>query len=250
MSETLQKFQTTPIIEAVLDIECDIPGDFNPELIQKHATELVEDYPVINTQYAQEFVFTVSDESSSRNVAKSPAAVQFRTPDKLQLVQFRKGGYSFNRLAPYRGLDSYLPEIDRTWQIYRRVVNPVQVTALRLRYINRLLLPAQDGQLSLSDYLKISPQLPSPANLMFTGFFNQHTAVEAGTGNAATILLVSEPGNETQYPIVFDITVAKAAGVDPSDWAWILSQIGSLRILKNRIFEHTLTEKCLNLYQH
>ena len=68
-------------------------------------------------------------------------ALQFLQDDERQLVQVRVQGFSFNRLAPYTSLDDYLPEIKRTWGLYVDLVKPVQVRQIRVRYINRILLP-------------------------------------------------------------------------------------------------------------
>lgn len=67
--------------------------------------------------------------------------LQFLKNDEKQLVQIRPQGYSFNRLAPYGGFDEYLPEIERAWRLFVDIVMPLQVKLIRLRYINRFLLP-------------------------------------------------------------------------------------------------------------
>ena len=72
-------------------------------------------------------------------------------------MQVRAQGFSFNRLAPYSGLDDYLPEIERTWSLYVDLASPVQIRAIRLRYINRILLPLAANTVDLDEYLKIGP---------------------------------------------------------------------------------------------
>ena len=42
-------------------------------------------------------------------------------------------------------LDEYLPEIERTWRFFVELASPVQVRRIRLRYINRILLPLASG---------------------------------------------------------------------------------------------------------
>jgi len=51
-------------------------------------------------------------------------AFQFLSEDKKQLVQLRRGGFSFNRLIPYISLDDYLGEVSRTWALFVDVVRP------------------------------------------------------------------------------------------------------------------------------
>jgi hypothetical protein len=50
-------------------------------------------------------------------------------------------------------------------------------------------------------------------------------------------------------PLIFDITVESKKTGEVENWSWISGQIQALRVLKNRVFKNTLTEKCLNLFQ-
>ena len=119
---------------------------------------------------------------------------------------------------------------------------------MRLRYINRILLPTVAGRVELNDYLKIGPRLPDEQKLTFVGFLNQHAAVEAETGHQANIVLTAQALGTDMLPIIFDNCVAATGPADPADWPWILAKTHSLRGLNNRIFRNTLTERCLNLF--
>lgn len=111
------------------------------------------------------------------------AAYQFVQSDGKQLVQVRAQGFSFNRLAPYTGFDDMLAEVERTWHLYVKIASPVQIRVIRLRYINRILLPLVEGRVELDEYLKVGPKLPDEDRLAFSGFLNQHLAIEKGTGH-------------------------------------------------------------------
>jgi uncharacterized protein (TIGR04255 family) len=177
-------------------------------------------------------------------------AYQFLREDEQQLVQVRAQGYSFNRLAPCSTLDDYLPEIKRTWELFLQVASPVEVRALRLRYINRIVLPTEAGRVDLDHYLKIGPRLPDEESLTLVGFLYQNTAVERATGNHLITVLTHEPQLPEALPILFDITASHAGEpFDPHDWAAILARVQSLSSLKNRAFRNTLTSRCLKLFQ-
>jgi len=109
------------------------------------------------------------------------------------LTKVRMQGFSFNRLAPYTSLDDYLPEIERTWGLFASIASPVQIRVVRLRYINRILLPLTNGRVELEDYLKVGPRLPDEDRLRFAGFLNQYAAVEIDTGHQVNIVLTSQP---------------------------------------------------------
>lgn len=86
-------------------------------------------------------------------------ALQFLQDDEKQLVQVRAQGFSFNRLASYTTLDDYLAEIQSVWELFTGLASPVQIRTIRLRYINRILLPLTNGSVELEDYFEIGSSL-------------------------------------------------------------------------------------------
>jgi uncharacterized protein (TIGR04255 family) len=255
MEKSPLKLDHPPIVEAVVDIDCDMPPKFKLAECGKSAQERFSDhYPRYEQQLMANFAFQIVEEKDGPGPTEPPLAKSslsahlFRNQEGNQLVQVRQRGFSFNRLAPYGGLDEYLPEIERVWGIFVELTQPVKVRQVSLRYINRILLPINGERLILSEYFQVSPQLPPQSNLIFTGFLNQHSAIEAVTGHGANIILNGLPSENDTLPVLFDIQVHAASGGEAEDWPWIRQQILSLRDLKNRIFENTLTEKCRSLH--
>ena len=183
------------------------------------------------------------------SVKNGVQALQFLQDDEKQLVQVRVQGFSFNRLAPYTSLDDYLPEIERTWNLYVDLVKPVQVRQIRVRYINRILLPMVEKGVDLDHYFTVAPHLPDEDNLVFIGFLNQHAAIEVGTGNQVNMVLTAQPPENNMLPDIFDNGVVDSSPCEAENWPRILAKILALRDLKNRVFRKTLTEPCLSLFQ-
>lgn len=240
-----------PIVEAVLDIDCDMSPGQDLAALEAPARDAFRDrYPKFRTRFVHEGQIELQrDDLPKFSARRGIQALQFLHDDEKQLVQVRALGFSFNRLAPYSTLDDYLPEIERTWRLFVSLASPVQIRVVRLRYINLIELPTTDGRIELADYLGVTPELPDAAGLTFVSFFNQHAAVEQNTGNEVNIILTTQPSQKDVFPIIFDIAAANAGTAEPENWAWILSRIQSLRSLKNRIFWNTLTDRCLNLFQ-
>ncbi len=251
MTDSAFTLTNAPIVEAVLDIDCDLPPGQELASLEGRARESFRDtYPKLRTQLFQEHQIEAKlDEPPKMSIRHGVRALQFLQNDEKQIVQIRTQGYSFNRLAPYSSLDDYLPEIERTWRLFIDLALPSQVQAIRLRYINRIFLPLTEGRVQLDDYFRVGPRLPDEKNLTFVGFFNQHTAIENSTGHQVNIVLTAEPPQDGHLPIIFDNSVASLSRGEPDNWAWILERTQSLRLLKNRIFRDTLTESCLNLFR-
>ena len=239
-----------PIVEAVIDINCDLPPgtDFS-ELQERAKQDLSGSYPKARRLITQRRELGIAVVERVQPVSQRVTGLQFLTEDEKQIVQFRGEGYSFNRLAPYGRLDDYFADIEWSWNIFRTLTTPVQIRAIGLRFINRILLPMVDGRVELKQYLRVSPQLPDEETLMFVGFLNQHAAVEVATGNHVNITLVMESLEEDKLPIILDIETSDVRMRPAEQWDGIREAILSLRRLKNRVFERTLTETCLNLFR-
>jgi uncharacterized protein (TIGR04255 family) len=252
MIESRLELRHPPIVEAVLDIDCDVPPVQDLVALETPAREqLGATYPKNDRQWLLEQRIEAKADASATSFSSRHAvqALRFRHEDEKQLVQLRALGYSFNRLAPYGALDDYLAEIERTWRIYVALAKPTQVRLIRLRYINRILLPIEPAPLEIDDYLKLGPRLPDEANLAFVSFFNQYAAVEVASGLQVNVTLTVQPEEGGFLPVIFDNTVFSNEQASPENWTLLLERITALRALKNRVFKNTLTERCLELFQ-
>lgn len=251
MNEAPFALGSAPIVEAVVDIDCDMP--LNPDvdaLDAAAAAALADRYPTARRRILSEHqISSAPDQPLAVTSRQGLQALQYYAADEKQLIQFRPAGFSFNRLAPYTTLDDYLPEIERTWRIFVAVAKPVVCRTVRLRYINRINLPMADGRVEIDEYLKLAPKLADEERLTFAGFFNQHSVLEPATGNHVNIVFATQPVVADQLPIIFDIEAFRGVADDPGDWPSISGRIRSLRSLKNLVFRNSLTDKCLNLFR-
>ena len=252
-SDSEFKLKNPPIVEVVLDIDCDFPPSFDLTEVEGSLRDaLRETYPKLHQQLMQEHRIEATETEAKHAVRHTRQALQFLTADEKQLVQARIGGFSFNRLTPYTGLDDYMAEIERTWSIFVGLAKPVAIRRVSLRTINRLVLPIEENErVNLGRYIKNAPKLPDEDGMDGTGFLTQYSAVEKGSQNGLTVVLTTQPVEGKGFPIIFDIDVSveEVSLDEPSDWLGITKIIKSLRSLKNRVFKNTLTQECLSLYQ-
>lgn len=251
MAAATLKLRNAPIVEAVLDVDCDLRSGFNLAAVETQACERFRDrYPKVQKQFLQEFKIEGDAEAlSGLSARRAVQALQFLQDDQKQLVQVRTQGYSFNRLAPYSTLDEYLPEIERTWRLYVELAKPVGTRVVRLRYINRMLLPMQAGKIEVDEFLKIGPRVADPKTLQLNGFLIQQSAIEKSTEHQINLVLTAQNPENEKLPVILDITVASSIREEPEKWQAIRQAIDSLRRLKNQLFRRTLKNKCLQLFQ-
>jgi uncharacterized protein (TIGR04255 family) len=120
MTEPLFRLRNAPIIEAIVDVDCDMPAKYSLSDMEASALGAYKEfYPKIRKQFVQEVrVETKPNAAPVQSSIQGLQALRFLQSDDKQLVQVRANGFSFNRLAPYGGLDDYLAEIERTWKIF------------------------------------------------------------------------------------------------------------------------------------
>lgn len=238
-------------MEAVLDIDCDLPPGFDLAALEESSRARFEaQYPRFRRQLIQAHEIEARTDAPAKSSTRTAVqSLQFVNDEERQVVQVRAQGFSFNRLAPYTTLDDYLPEIARTWHLYLDLVSPVQIRIIRLRYINRIPLPMKTAGVDLDEFLKIGPRVPDEENLTLSGFLSQQVAVEKGTEHQMNLVLTAQGPDQGKLPLILDITVADMAAKEIIDWPSILTRIASLRSLKNRIFLNSLTPACIGLFQ-
>jgi uncharacterized protein (TIGR04255 family) len=253
MDTTHFQLDRAPIIEAVLDIDCDLPPTLDWNDLKITAREAFrEGYPKARQQFVQNHVVTAGEQGAPVfEFNEGLGALQFLTEDEKQLVQFRANGFSFNRLAPYTTLDDYLGEIQSAWEKFRELAGPVMVRKIGLRMINRILLPMEGGHFKISDYLITAPCLPDTGmKLGIVGFLDQQVVADEETGNLVNIVKTSQLPEDDKLPVILDIDAYCLCQMPPPEWSELRPRIESLRNLKNRIFQHTVTAQCLNLFSH
>ena len=255
MSDAFPTLANAPIVEAVLDIDCDMPPGLDVVALEPAASALFADeYPKRRQQFFGELTIPLSGEAPLPHPAgrSGVQALLFLHDDEKQVVQVRLQGFAFNRLAPYGSLDEYLPEIERLWHQFLDIAKPLQVRTIRLRYINRVLLPLEEGRVELDDYLRTRPWTSIDPSFTLLSFLNQHRVVDQESGHVASTVLAGQPSEGDRSPVILDITAETSGSnepIEPGDWTTIEDRVRSLRHLKNRVFFRTLTDKCLTLFR-
>jgi uncharacterized protein (TIGR04255 family) len=248
------RLDRAPIVEAVVDIHCDLPPTINRGAFHSAAQKVFADqYPEFRTSMLHQEKIHIGKGGPERSQSRQMVSgYQSLSRDKKQIVQSRFDGFSFHRLAPYESLDDYLPEIQRCWEAYRAFAQPVIVRRIALRYINRIPLPLTNKKVNIDFFLRNGPKLPPPmegGELTFTGFTHHHQIVDAKSGHGSNVILATQPADNDVLPLVLDLEVFHLLRLAPTEWPALSVIIGSLRALKNHIFRYTLTDECLTSLQ-
>lgn len=232
-----------PIVEAVLDIQAELPAGISLADLERCQRKIKKAYP---TQKAvQHFSGEVTLGASVTTTTSSEFSGHvFSSFDGKQLFQAKRTGFTYNRLAPYPGWAAFIREAQRLWEEYRRVVRPIRVTRLALRYINRFDIPLPTVKLEdyFRTYLEVARDLPQE----LAGFFFQlQLSLPEAKATVIITKTVVKPVSPSTTSVLFDLDLYRTDEIPPSLDIWPLFE--DLRLCKNRVFEACITDHCREL---
>jgi uncharacterized protein (TIGR04255 family) len=238
-----------PITEALVDIR--FVGDQpDEERLEPLKRQMADRYPQLEIRRALRADFTVGKAGALKGDTQDLGfhGLYFKSRDETSLVQFRRDGFTYNRLQPYTDAPTIFSEALDLWVRYAELVAPVAVSRLALRYINKLNLPL-NHQDDLTRFLLAPPMLPEGLDASVTDF----TTRIAAHGKRGIVAIVTQKlGNPPEaggpVPLILDLDVFKINAIE-TDRAHLLDHLEELRSVKNLAFFGSITEDAVKLYE-
>lgn len=237
-----------PITEAIIDFTVEPSANFQMEVFKDIEHDIAEDFPTKKTQHffqSRLKILPVEARDEQVPFKEEISGYLFYSQDEKEVVQFRKNGFTFNRLTPYSSWIEIFPKVKDLWAKYAKAVNTGTITRIAVRYINKLELPIAD--LIWKDYLTAPPALPEGMpegiNRFFTNVLTRDPQHEIFISLTQTI----EPGNNSlTLPFILDIEVFQEVNAEIDDET-ILSKFELMKTWENKTFFNSLTEKAIDL---
>lgn len=232
-------YSKAPILEAVIDLRCEFAGEQSLPDLARIQHLLAADYPL------REELFEVTAQIAPVSGLTSEQKITgFRllTKERTKTVGIGVGGFAFSWLSPYDRWESLRDEAFRTWNAYRSVTQPIQVTRVGVRFINRLDIPHANTGIELDNYLRTAPRIAPELPQRLESFFLRFQLVL--DGEPQSNLTITETGVAPVSPdvvsLILDIDTFVQSLHATSDGAWQI--IERLRDEKNFAFEACITE--------
>lgn len=237
-----------PATEALIDIKVKLPSDFDINIFDSINEDfLLRNFPEKEKQDEYSAKFGVED---ARPVAKTSTkgtrGFFYKSEDGKNIAQFRKDGFTFNRLKPYTRWKEILSNAKRLWNIYLEYAKPVKITRIGTRYINhiKLPLPIED----FSEYLTAPPQIPEGMPKFFNGYLSRIRLKDPSQNIDVNVTQAIEEGTEENtITLILDIDAFINKPFSPEDQE-VWEAFGKLRNMKNQVFFSSLKEKTLNMF--
>jgi uncharacterized protein (TIGR04255 family) len=249
--ENKRHLKNAPIIEALLDIRVKLAKSFKVEKFETLKSDLSDSYPITERQeFLRQHHLFMKGKPQFSPLEEGISGYFYKTKDKKEIAQFRRDGFTLNRLHPYTEWDDLIAKTKNLWSLYKKIANPEAVTRLAVRYINNLKLPLPFGD--FSEYLCVPPNIPEGLPQAVNNFLNRITIYDSTQDIAANITQSLERGAQSpknnHIIIILDIDVYRQ-GDFSMDNQEIWENFEKLRNMKNDIFFKYITEKTVRLFE-
>jgi uncharacterized protein (TIGR04255 family) len=248
-----ERYPHPPIVESVLEILIEPPGDLTLTKLLRCQEEVKNEYPEVGDWTTHKGRWTIAGATSG---VMSGAAVEsqrmghlFHKKDSNKRFIAATSGFVYAQLEPYDRWESFFSEAKRLWSIYYRIARPRVYKRIALRNINRIDIPG--SSIELDDYFFTKPTLGEGIPQAMSGYFFDVTIPIPDIKSHVTIIqtLVPPPKpGENITSVLLDVDLYKTEELP--DGSNLLAYFETLHLWKNRVFNLSITEKTKELFRH
>ena len=242
-------FPNAPITEAVLDIKVQLPKETEVENLERLYDTIKDIFSKKEKKrfFSSKIKLPKEGEPDELQQASGTLGYLFSSPEEKKVVQSLITGFAFNKLKPYENWELFYTEARKYWELYVSIANPVKVTQIGLRYINKIEapLPFKD----FNEYILTNPQIAPGLPQSVSSFFMRLEVPNPEIDATAIITQTMGPPTQTnKLPLILDIDAIKQFDYG-TDFDKMWNDFEKLRIYKNEIFFRTTTDKAKELFK-
>lgn len=238
-----KRYKKAPLFEALIDINVEFKEEI--EINKLEAFEL-QIYPTKDKILVHTSQIQIGNANKQIHQSEDLLGFKLTSTDKKYVVQIKKNGFTFSELNGYDCWESFISKAKEAWDRYFDAFNPVKVTRVTLRYINKINIPAL--KFHLEDYFETYPRVFKDNKVDLSNFFLQVQIPQTEEGGLAILnQTVTEPSEPGYTSILFDINVfdpKQIESIEKDLW----KRVDLLRIQKNHLFENSITDKTRELF--
>jgi uncharacterized protein (TIGR04255 family) len=245
---TRRHYTNAPITEALIDLRVTYGQGMSLEMLKRFGAEIRSEYPNEATRDLFRGQITLDPSAPAAHSSRSTIGYIFHSADRRQAVQARMDGFTFSRFPPYEDWDHLVEETKRLWSLFVKVVRPVTVIRVAVRYINQIDLPLKEGSLRFEDYLRTFPASGVEENVELEQFYVRLVMPQKDIAAKLTLTEALLPPQGSHIGVILDVDLYREnVTLDVrSDEIWAI--LDSFRERKNRYFEASITDASRELF--
>ncbi len=231
-------YDAPPIIEAVIQLRYaePLPKSLYKKLLKRLKREYANELPQITKGASLDF---------AQEKAAFTAEVQARlsSPDETDVLIVADAFQTWSHLAPYDGWQPFVERCMRDVRIAQEVTGFRKLARIGVRYINRIDIPANEGEVTWYEhYLTINLTLPPMCDTVNSyGWRFERDFADLGllaiVQSATTAPVIPK---HAAFLLDIDVIAERNLPVKVDEIEGVLEK---MRNLKNEIFETSITDK-------
>jgi len=242
----MNTYKRPPIIEAAIEIR--FSDQLSEKEVDKLAKQLKPLYPLETPEIGLEVMLHMSSGVTQSLNKETKLGYKLQKDNFEELLLIHIGKVAVLRQAPYPNWDTFLESFKTVWSALYKTSGFRKISRIGLRYINRIDVPISDNTdlINISDFLTIGIDCPEKLHLdgyqasMLINSYSGNIGVSIRTATVASPL-----ANHASILLDQDLFVE----VDlPQKSDGIIEKLNEMRVIKNDIFESTITDKSRALF--
>ena len=250
IEEKFETFKRAPIVEAVIDIRSQATIELTEEVVRERVDSKLPEFAFLDSirEFHHELKIEEGSPPSQTFHHFGWKGVRYRSKDERYIAQFNRDGFVLSRLEPYENWKNLFDEAKRLWPIYHELTQPVELTRVGLRYINRIRLPI--GDLNFEQYMTAPPKPPIGLALPYTEFMHRESFVAIGHPYAINLIKTLQPPPDANegFGLILDIDVFTTELANPAIES-VPHRLAEMRWLKNKAFFGSVNDQSLKLFR-
>jgi uncharacterized protein (TIGR04255 family) len=243
-----ETFAKAPIEEALLDFRVERSLPVDSKVVDPFLDAVSTDFP--NREPRVEFESRLEFDAHGIQKFANDRRVTgwvLKSGDGRHVIQPTVNGLTVSQLKPYSRWEDLLEIAQRLWGIYAQTSQPVSLTRISTRFINRIVIPA--SAFRFDEWFQTGPMLGTGVPDQFTELLMRMVVRDAEGTSAAAVTLMTQPPDElSRTPVVFDIETFMPVSLSPTDGS-LWGEVAKLRDFKNRVFFGSITDKTKELFR-
>lgn len=161
------QYRDPPLLEALCELRFDPKGPWDQAMPGLIYEALDDGFPIRREAADARVVLSSPRRSSGGGLSR----MRFFEKEESSAVQISPHFLAVNQLRPYPSWEVFLPKIERALAAYRKVVDPVGLTKIELKYLNEIALPTEEFDFAdlFNLFPYMSPGLPSEIAAFIAG---------------------------------------------------------------------------------
>lgn len=241
-----RKYKNPPVVEALCEIFFD-GSQWDSTLPGLFFERIKNDYPQKKELEQIGLEVKVSKDVQGSKVLRGNQRIQFIKNDGSQLVQVEKDLLVINQLIPYPRFEDWKPKIDAMLAIYKELAKPNSIKRIGVRYINRVVIPAD--KFKMEDYFCLYPEVPQSLGAMHGKFMMRLEIPPKHKGHLLVITFATAPAESPEVSAemfdLYNICTMPASASSAQIDECIMEAHENIEMA----FENSITDKTRTLFE-